>query len=259
MANIALVYDACYTLLDGYNPSAVLERRGMNVDEFWQNVLRTQKREEERGDKTTKDIIYLALFMNEVRYGQLQGLTMQELQEAGTLVDKWLYPGLPEFFPALKRAHPDSRISHTVVSAGLKPTLEGTVLAEHMDHIFGYSFFDDLTEGDAIDEVKSTSSSVEKIHAIVTVSQGETNGSYEFPIRNMIYIGDGQTDIPAFRFVKKRGGLTICVYNPEKEGAEEKALKLKKDVAFVLPADYRRAEKLWGVVNGFMCATELDE
>ena len=58
MTNIALVYDADYTLMDGYHPSTILKRRGIDVDEFWKMVVRTQTREKA---KLMKDDVHYIL------------------------------------------------------------------------------------------------------------------------------------------------------------------------------------------------------
>ena len=257
MANIALVYDADYTLMDGYHPSVVLDRRGLNKQDFWGKVTRTQAREKEKGENTSLDIIYLAHFMNEIRYGQLERLTIRELEEAAADVTQMLYPGLPDFFPAINDAHPYSRISHNIVSVGIKHIIQSSVLGPHLDRVYGYTFFDDLTDNDYIDEIRSTTSSQEKVPAIISISYGsdKTDG-YDFPISNLIYFGDGQTDRPAFRFVKKRGGLAICVYNAESEQSRSKAEKMKDDVHFILPADYRKDSQIWNIVNNFIGSRE---
>lgn len=256
MANIALVFDADYTLMDGYHPSVVLAKRNIPVDEFWKMVVATQSREREKGEKTNTDIIYLAHFMHEIRNGKLKGLTIKELEKCGKDVDKMLYPGVPAFFDDIKSEHPGCRISHNIVSVGIRHILAHSALGPHVDEIFGYTFFDDLTEGDEIDEIRSTSSSSEKVPAVVAISYGKFNDEYEFPISNMVYVGDGQTDKPAFRFVRKRGGLAICVYDPNKEGAFEKAKKLKSSVHFIVPANYERGSALWHVISNFIKSRE---
>ncbi|MBD3318473.1 hypothetical protein GF342_01035 [Candidatus Woesearchaeota archaeon] len=260
MVPIALVYDADYTLMDGYHPSVVLEQRGMDVDAFWNKVIATQQLEKKKGDKTSKDIIYLAHFMHEIRYGQLKGLRIKDLAQAGKALQQHFYPGIPDFFVRVTNAHPYARVSHNIVSVGIKTILEHSPLGEHADTIFGYSFFDDLTDNETIDEIKGTSSSQEKIPAIVAISygKGQKNGEYEFPIKNMIYFGDGQTDKPAFRFVAKRGGLAICVYDPRRPGAFEKAQQLKEDVHYIVPADYQYGQAIWHIVHNFI-STRYDE
>jgi hypothetical protein len=60
------------------------------------------------------------------------------------------------------------------------------------------------------------------------------------PFENMIYIGDGETDIPCFSLVRNLGGHSIAVYKPNTRGAKARAEKLIDDgrVNFVAPADY---------------------
>ena len=60
------------------------------------------------------------------------------------------------------------------------------------------------------------------------------------PFQNMIFVGDGETDIPCFRLVKDQGGHSIAVYKPHTHGAKDRANHLIEDgrVNFVCPADY---------------------
>lgn len=60
------------------------------------------------------------------------------------------------------------------------------------------------------------------------------------PFENMIFIGDGTTDVPCFRLVKDQGGLSIAVYKPRTKYAKRKATKYLKDgrVHCVAPANY---------------------
>ena len=60
---------------------------------------------------------------------------------------------------------------------------------------------------------------------------------------NMIYIGDGITDIPCMTLIKERDGLSIAVY---KSGRSETAQPLVFDrrVDAAVTADYREGSKL---------------
>ena len=66
----------------------------------------------------------------------------------------------------------------------------------------------------------------------------------EVPFRNMVFIGDGATDIPCMRLVKALGGHSVAVYKPKtsKELAEQ--LRLEKRVNCVAPADYTKGSKM---------------
>ena len=60
------------------------------------------------------------------------------------------------------------------------------------------------------------------------------------PFKNFIYIGDGETDIPAMKMVTYQGGKSIVVYQSRKHGGKDYAHDLVKqhraDIA--VPADY---------------------
>ena len=61
------------------------------------------------------------------------------------------------------------------------------------------------------------------------------------PFEHMVFVGDGETDIPCMRLVKDQGGHSIAVYNSGKRGAKTKAEQLVKDgrATLVATADYK--------------------
>lgn len=251
MANIAMVYDMDYTLCSRLHPDLVLQNRGIDAGEFWNSVNQTQLGLEKQDGRKNHDILYVSLFLQEIYNGKLKGLTIEELKATGESVKEILYPGLPEFFSEIKTANPDKNISHNIVTVGLQQLLEGSAeLTSNTDQIRGYILTDSLTPGRTIDGIAATMSANEKIPAIVGLSYGRTGrrNFYEFPIQNMIYIGDGLTDVPAFRFVRKRGGTAICVYDTAARQSKFKAEDLAKEVDYVAPANYERQSQLWNIV-----------
>lgn len=254
--SVAMVYDVDYTLMDGYHPNLVFEKRGIDPEPFWQGVREREDIESRRRDAVSLDSIWIAHFLHEVRHGSLSGLTLAELRECGTKMQPHLYEGLPQFFEEIKQQNPTFRISNNLVSVGLRPLLEASPLGIYADRIFGYRFIDDLTPGPILDELLSTSSALEKIPAVVSISTGAATNGYEFPIRDMIYFGDGMTDVPAFRFIKKRGGTVLCVYDSQVVGARDRAQFLANEVTAIVPADYRRGSELWQKVQEHFAARQ---
>ncbi len=66
------------------------------------------------------------------------------------------------------------------------------------------------------------------------------------PFQNIIYVGDGMTDVPSMALTKKNGGHTVAVYNPEKESQRaicEKLLHAGR-ADFLAEADFRKSSKL---------------
>jgi len=70
----------------------------------------------------------------------------------------------------------------------------------------------------------------------------------------MIYIGDGDTDIPCFKLIKEKGGHSIAVYRPNTKGAKEKSIQLIHDerVNFIAPADYKTNSLLDRIVKALI-------
>lgn len=68
----------------------------------------------------------------------------------------------------------------------------------------------------------------------------------KLPYKHMIYLGDGQTDIPCMKLIKSKGGFSVCVYNPQSDHAKSVAEKIYFDgrVNFVAPADYSPQSQL---------------
>ena len=60
------------------------------------------------------------------------------------------------------------------------------------------------------------------------------------PFENMVYIGDGETDVPCFRLVKDLGGLSVAVFPPRTSNARRRAQRFVDEgrVHCVAPADY---------------------
>lgn len=74
------------------------------------------------------------------------------------------------------------------------------------------------------------------------------------PFENMIFIGDGETDIPCFSLVKSLGGHSIAVYKPNTKGAKARAERLVNDgrVNFVTPANYSLGREIDTVVKAVL-------
>lgn len=60
------------------------------------------------------------------------------------------------------------------------------------------------------------------------------------PFSNMIYIGDGLTDVPSMALTRKEGGHAIAVYEEDniQQQAVSQALLKANRVDFAAPADY---------------------
>ena len=77
------------------------------------------------------------------------------------------------------------------------------------------------------------------------------------PFANMIYIGDGETDVPAMKMIKYQGGTAIAVYNPAKRKKKDKPspkqicqqLIEHQRADFIAAADYSEGSKMESIIK----------
>lgn len=147
-----------------------------------------------------------------------------------------LYPGLPKAFSELRsyvRKQPelhDARVQleFYIISGGIEEIILGSPLAAEMDGIFGCNFAYD-SKGKPL-SVKSTISFTEKTRYLYGINKGVSVGDlranpykindavapdkYRIPFPQMIYIGDGPSDIPCLSAISQKGGTGIGVSSP---------------------------------------------
>ena len=105
--------------------------------------------------------------------------------------------------------------------------------------------------------LKIDSSSAEKLNNFTPENQRR------IPFRNMIYIGDGLTDVPCMKLVNSYGGKSIAVYNEENGKTSAELLLKHKRVNFIAPADYEINSEIEQIVKAIIkkvqAVSELDD
>ncbi len=252
---IGLIYDYDQTLSPNYMQDEVLfPRFGINPTQFW-------KKSRELVDSQGYDgeLAYLKALLD---YLALDRPTNAELRALGA--DLNFYPGLPGMFGEINAILTDQhrmlgiKVEHYIVSSGLKTLLDGSKLAPHVKKIFGCEFGED-SDG-RISFPKRVISHTTKTQFLFRINKGmlEPNEDVNdhmatelrpIPFQNMIYVGDGPTDVPCFTLMKKYGGHALAVYNPDE--ANRSSFKkcyqlsaLADRVKHIAPADYRAGSHL---------------
>ena len=119
-------------------------------------------------------------------------------------------------------------IKHYIISSGLKEMIEGTSIAKEFDKIFASSFMYDEKDqafwaGVAINYTTKTQFLFRINKGCLDINDNKGINHYlpqrkrAVPFSQMVYIGDGTTDIPCMRVVKSSGGYAIAVYQDKKQ------------------------------------------
>jgi hypothetical protein len=254
--SIALVYDYDQTLSPFYmQDDVIFPAFGINAEKFWERceyLVQTEGYDHE--------LAYMKCLLD---YLAMDRPTNQQLKQLGAKMR--LYKGLPEMFEEfnldlLEQHHSAAgiHVDHFVVSSGLKVLIEGSKLRPYLREVFGCEYAED-PEG-RISFPRRVISHTQKTQYLFRINKGLLDMAQDVndhmpdearpvPFPNMIYIGDGPTDVPCFAIMRKNGGHAIAVYNPDDptRASFKKCYDLSTHadrVRHIAPSDYRRGSHL---------------
>ena len=261
---IAICYDFDKTLSPtDMQAQGFIQSVGCDVNEFWaeSNAL---------GEKNDMDqnLAYM-LTMKQKSEGKVL-FTKQQLAEYGSKVD--LFKGVDTWFKRIKRYGEEHGVvvEHYIISSGLKEMIEGTKVADEFEKIYATSFYyndNDVAVWPAqvVNYTNKTQFLFRIEKGVLDINDPGVNDSFDpseirVPFRNMIYIGDSDTDIPCMKLITVNGGYSIAVYDPDTKD-KNKAYKMmrEKRIKFFAPADYSDGTELDKIVRAIIdrtCANE---
>lgn len=182
-----------------------------------------------------------------------------------------LFPGVEGWFKRVN-AYARSkgvRLEHFVISSGIREMVEGTPIYKEFKKVYASGFMFDhngvacwpalamnyTTKTQYLFRINKGSLDVYDNSVINTFVPKDQR---PVPFENMIFIGDGETDIPCMRLVKDQGGHSIAVYNPNKRGAKKPAEQLINDGRATLsaPADFQEGSRIDSCVKAIIDKVE---
>lgn len=253
---VALIYDFDGTLSPGnMQEFGFIQAIHQTPEEFW-----TKSDGIAKGQDASNILAYMKLMFDEARRSGIK-LTRKDFRRYGT--DIKLYEGVREWFRNVNE-YGESRgvkIEHYINSSGLKEIIEGSPIAKEFKHIFAGSFiYDENGEaewpGIAVDYTAKTQFLFKIQKGIFSsrdakrVNESMADENKRIPFTNMIYFGDGDTDVPSMKIVNMFGGNAIGVFdpaNPQKRSTAQKLLRQGR-VNFITPANYSRESRTFRIV-----------
>lgn len=249
---IALVYDFDGTLSPKpMQEYAFLPALGIKAEDFWAECQRVAKAE--RADPL---ITYMHLMYKKAKEKGLR-VDRKDLVKQGR--DVALYPGVEDWFSEIgkyvKRAGGVHGISvkHYLISSGLTEIIEGTKIHKHFANVFASEYWFEAYD---LPFPKRVITDTGKTQYLFRINKGiedlsESINSHmpevarPIPFSNMIYFGDGDTDVPSMALLKKNGGHAIAVHPPK--GLDGKCVELFRAgrCDFYAGADYRKGSELF--------------
>ena len=272
MAKIALIFDFDLTLSPYFAQKVMLDKWGVDENEFWKRC--SAKVSEENYDLEHG---YIKVILDYMEENSSFKLSNNDLYALGKQII--LYDGLTRknnvvsIFDEIEAILDDSKYKKLniefecyVISGGLAPMIEGAIEANNLSKYFKQIFACRMNENKngCIDFPKETVGHTIKTQKLFMIAKGlehnvnEKIDNYVIPFENMIYLGDGQTDIPAFSLINKMGGKSLAVYRVvrdkngtiDKQKTEENYKKIHQytlktnRVLELLPADYSQNQPL---------------
>ena len=260
---VALIYDFDKTLCTkDMQEYAFIPSLGMDSVTFWKEV-------NDFASKNQMDPILAYMYMmTKMARGKVL-LTKNVLREQGRNVE--LLPGIPEWFSKIRDFGETEgvRIEHYIVSSGLTQIILGTGLADEFSGIYASEFLYDengvpIWPGLALNYTSKTQFIFRINKGIRDITEAKALNSFtpqterRIPYRNMIYIGDGLTDVPCMKLVKLNGGHSIGVYQGDDDSQVCDLIRHDR-VNYITRADYRFDQELASIVKKLIVSIKKEE
>jgi len=253
---LALMYDFDHTLSPrDMQEYAFIPELGMEGEDFWRLCRRI-------GAQHHMDSIlaYMYVMIEEARKRGMR-LNRSTFNRQGAKVE--LFPGMLTWFDRVN-AYGETlgfSVEHYVLSSGIKEIVEGTPIAKQFKMIYAAEFVYHPETGEpvwpamAINYTSKTQFIYRINKGILDVTENDRLNEHtphdmrRVPFTNMIYVGDGGTDVPCMKLVGSRGGHSIGVYTGQRNAVVNDML-IHGRVHFVAPTDYSAGSEMEKIVFG---------
>lgn len=260
LTNVAFVYDFDGTLAPG----------NMQEHKFFPKIQKSPKafwdeaKERAKSNDMDEILAYMELML-EKSIAANHPMRFETFRSYGELLP--LFAGVEDWFgrqnQRAKRLK--VRLKHFVISSGLREMIGGSAIAGSFETVFASGFRYDqngVAKWPALAVNYTT-----KTQFLFRINKGIGNAydndtinkftpmeSRPIPFENIVYFGDGDTDVPAMKITTSLGGRAIAVYRPRRKGAKNRCSKLISDgrATCMAPADYRANHQIDRIADAFL-------
>jgi 2-hydroxy-3-keto-5-methylthiopentenyl-1-phosphate phosphatase len=262
LQRIAIAYDFDGTLAPGnMQQHSFIPKLGVDSGTFWKEVKAIAK------DNDMNEILAYMHHMLKKADEKSIPITKKAFVEHGKGMP--MFPGVIEYFKKINEYAKSKGliIEHYIISSGLRDILKGTPIYKEFEMVFASAYKYDVNDvaewpALAIDYTNKTQFLFRINKGIKNAWDNESINKFmpeherPMPFNRMIYLGDGETDIPAMKMINLQGGKSIAVYNPDtKTKAGKKAKKITQELVsqgranYVAPADYSEGSSLYKIIQ----------
>lgn len=261
---VAIMYDFDKTLCTrDMQEYTFIPSLGIQPDDFWSGTGEIASKEQ-----MDSVLTYMYCMITESQQSG-KPFTREDLVECGKHIE--YLPGVEEWFERVNRYGEEAgvRVEHYVLSSGLKEIIEGSSIAKFFKKIFASEFLYDSQTGNPI-WAKMAVNYTNKTQFVYRINKGVLDISNNVDVNasrpdddrrvyfnNMIYIGDGLTDVPCMKLVKQSGGHSIALYQNGQKDKVQPLLKHER-VDWIFEADYRKDKALDQAMHDLICKLGVD-
>ena len=246
---LAICYDFDKTLSpEEMQAQGYIQSVGYDVAQFWK-----ESNELALANDMDSNLAYMLKIVKEAEGNLI--LTRKALAEYGSRVK--LFPGVEEWFGRIRQYGEEHGVivEHYIISSGLKEMIEGTSIADEFEKIYASSFY--YNERGVARWPAQTINFTTKTQLLFRIEKGVLDindtavntyfppDKIRVPFRNMVYLGDSDTDIPCMKLVNMNGGHSIGVYDPVTANREKVQHMIRENrIRYYAPADYTEGSDL---------------
>jgi hypothetical protein len=258
-ARTALIYDFDGTLARGnIQEHSFIPKLGVDASSFWSEVRESAK------EHDADEILTYMWRMLELAKAKGIPITKAALKEHGQQAP--LFDGLATWFERIEQygSPRGLEIEHYVISSGIYEMICGCSVFERFKRVYASKFiYNKLGEaiwpGVAINYTTKTqflfriNKGIDNTWDNQQINRWIPMAERPVPFERIVFIGDGETDIPSMKMVRYQGGHSIAVYDPAR-GATDNIYRLISEdrVHFVAPADYSEDSQLEVTIKGIL-------